>query len=756
MMYSRSTILRALLIGLVAWTFAAPAADAPAPVRLADQIPAESLLYLEVPSFAAFDKISQEGFVARILAHPEIRQAFGALIDQAKASEQQYLAMGLAQIGVALEDVKRLLAGGLAIAIAGAEFAPGGPPMPHLYVSIDAKGTDEEVWATVERLVGALAQHSGGEIQVGPIQDGIRAVTGEGVPVFASRIGGSLVLSFLPQDLAALRERVAAGKKVETPLAAAPAFQRAAKSIGENPFVLAYANVAGILGLVAQFAQGREAGLALGIAQLAGIPSIGSAAAGVAWGKGEGIATAYLDFPNGRAGIFAIPGDGKLDPAILARVPANAFYAAATSWDLAGAYDRTLALIGAVPQGKAFLDEKLPALEETLGFKIKDMLGTIGSQQASWYAFPASGGFLPEGGAAIKLKDPQGFRAAVAAMCGKVGGELREVPAAGRTMLVAEMPFFQLIEKLGKTFDENAPSVEQMLEGVQGPDAARAVVANMTTQTTMLLEGDTVLVADYPYGLRNYLASRAAAGANALPADAFFARTAAGRLDGQSGFIYFRFDPLLRGIYNTVVPLAQMLAGGALRRMAGVNLAALPTADFLEKELAGALLTYRIDPNAMEVKVNTSAGAFVLAGTSILAGAAIPSFMTARGRAQDVQCMNNLRQLAMAAVMHANDENGALPHGAGALKLLEEKGFLHGADVHVCPASGREPAEVEAEPCYLWIAKEVKTTDDASTPLACDAMPWHKGKRNVVFIDGHVEAVDEGEFIEKYAKYFEE
>ncbi|MBN1421313.1 MAG: hypothetical protein JXP34_21240 [Planctomycetes bacterium] len=756
MMPSRSTILHGLTIALVAWTVAAPAAGASAPIRLADQIPADSLLYLEVPSFPAFEKVAREGFVARILAHPEIRQAFGALLGQVEASGDAYLAMGLAQVGIALEDVQRLLAGGLAIGVAGLEVNAGGPPLPHLYVSIDAKGTDAEVWATVERLLGAIAQHGEGTLELGAEQDGIRAVTGDGPPIFASRIGGSLVLSFLPQDLSTMRERVAAGSKVEASLAAAPAFQRVEKSIGRPSLVLAYANVAGILGLVSQFAQDPDAQEMLGIAQLAGVPSIGSAALGVAWGKGEGIATAYLDFPNGRTGIFAIPGDEKLDPAILARVPANAFYACAGGWDLAGSYERLLALVEPVPPAKALIDQKLPALEETLGFKIKDALASIGKQQASWYAFPPAGGFLPEGVAAMTLEDPEGFRAAIEAMCGRMGGEVREIQAAGRTLTIAELPILRTLSTLGKTFDENAPSVEEMLEDFDGPEVAHAVVANMTTQSTMCLDGNTLLVADCPYALRNYLTNRAAAGAKALPSDAFFAKTAAGRLDGQSGFVYLRFDPLLRGVYNTAVPIAQMIAGGALRHMAGVNLAALPTADFLEKELTGALLTYRVDPNAMEIKINTSAAALAVGGVSILAGATVPTFVSARGRAGQVQCMNNLRQLAFAAIMYANDDGkGTIPGGAEGLERIIEKGMIS-RQALVCHASGRGPDDIESAPCYLWTRKDVKLAGGDVVPLACDAMPWHDGKRNVAFSDGHAELVDEGEFIARYAKYFQE
>jgi len=617
-------ISRAFAVALIAWASAAPAAEPAARVRLADHLPADTLYYLDVPSLAAFEKVVTEGIIGRFLAVPEIQQALGPLLEQAKGLQAQFLPQGLAKIGLTPEDLPKLLGGGISMAMPDVIMG-GQQPVPRILMSLDVAGTDEEVWALVERVVAAIRAQDEEAVELGDAQDGIRPLRIGDAPFVASRAGGTLVLSLLPEDLTAIRDRVKSGGKVEAPLSAAACFQRCAKAVGGSSLAIAYANVKRILDLVAKSGEATEE--FTGIANLLGAPAIEGLALGLSWEKGDGLATMYLDFPNGRQGAFAIPSETKLDPAILDRVPANAFFAWSCGWDLAGVWDRILGLAGSVPPLKGGLDETLPEFEKAIGVKIPDLLAPIGSSQVSWLAFPPDGGLIPDDLGAMKLKDPAGFMKAIAAATASLGGVIRKVPAGQKTMTIVEIPVIQASTTIAKVFDESTPSAEEVIANVGENPMAAAFVANLSTQLALALDGDILLSANSPLALKRYLASRSAPGAKGLASDPFFQKTTAGRLAGQNAFVYMRMDPALARLYGAVVPLIQTFGGGPLRRMLGADVAQLPTPEFIEKIFSGCLITCRVDPNAIELKASSGGTGLVALGA--VAGLAAVGFARA-------------------------------------------------------------------------------------------------------------------------------
>lgn len=112
----------------------------------------------------------------------------------------------------------------------------------------------------------------------------------------------------------------------------------------------------------------------------------------------------------------------------------------------------------------------------------------------------------------------------------------------------------------------------------------------------------------------------------------------------------------------------------------------------------------------------------------------------ARGRAQMVASMNNLKQIAMAYHMHLLDGEegpakltGLLPHLGDNEKVL------------LSPAvKDREGRKTD----YLYFGAGLKQADldklpAATTVLACDRLDNHGGKLiHAVFLDGHVESIE--------------
>ena len=132
---------------------------------------------------------------------------------------------------------------------------------------------------------------------------------------------------------------------------------------------------------------------------------------------------------------------------------------------------------------------------------------------------------------------------------------------------------------------------------------------------------------------------------------------------------------------------------------------------------------------------------------AIMAGVALPAFTKARGKAQGVACMSNLRQIGLGLAMFQADWE-AFPEapGAAGLNALLEKGYIADGNVFICPKSGQLPAaegealnETSLSYCYLG-GMDLKTV--GVVPVAFDKPGYHDGFVNVLFTDCHVERVE--------------
>jgi type II secretory pathway pseudopilin PulG len=139
------------------------------------------------------------------------------------------------------------------------------------------------------------------------------------------------------------------------------------------------------------------------------------------------------------------------------------------------------------------------------------------------------------------------------------------------------------------------------------------------------------------------------------------------------------------------------------------------------------------EPSAMLV------GVAVAAPVAIMAGVTLPALSQAKGKAQEVQCMNNLKQIALGLLIYATDHDDVLPPD---LKSLKE--YLGGnLRVLVCP---RDPAGVPASgewsdfdfsKCsYEYLKPGLKTSEGspATTPVA--RCKFHGTQ---AYADGHVQ-----------------
>ena len=144
--------------------------------------------------------------------------------------------------------------------------------------------------------------------------------------------------------------------------------------------------------------------------------------------------------------------------------------------------------------------------------------------------------------------------------------------------------------------------------------------------------------------------------------------------------------------------------------------------------------------------LEASAGGSV-AGGAIAAAVMLPALAKAKGQSQRVVSMNNLKQIGMACHMYANDNKEEFPPNLEALVKydLTDKVLV----------SPRKPAN-HSGPSYIYIAGQ-KTSSPIENILAYEEPSFAKdGMVNVLFPDGHVEAMKADKFQEALKKTYEQ
>jgi len=117
-----------------------------------------------------------------------------------------------------------------------------------------------------------------------------------------------------------------------------------------------------------------------------------------------------------------------------------------------------------------------------------------------------------------------------------------------------------------------------------------------------------------------------------------------------------------------------------------------------------------------------------------------------------VQCASNMRQIALATQMYANENQGRFPNR---LEDLLSSGLIT-ADTLRCPLSSGMPATANlsavAQGSYIYLGKGMTKDSDSKCVLLYEPLKNHEGtvnNINFVFVDGRVETIarDDAEVI---------
>lgn len=697
---------------------------------LADRVPADAIVYIgwegSEPMAARYGQTRLKAFIDASNLPALINDFLPRLIDRI-AADQPRDAENLRRLLAAITPVLKYPT---ALYFAGIETpAAGGPPRPKLAIMC-AAGKDAD--ALMPMLNGLVAG-------IGPAP----------FPVKAFRAGDIVGIAVgYDQEQAAV-----AGPEPGRPKALATAsdnFRQTAARVGKDPSIMLYVDIEGAVRLADQilslapdpqaqqmWPRVRDALGLNGLKRLA----ITGGFDGRDWSM-----QAFVCAPAPRTGLAAMIDARPLSEQVFAAIPSSATSAGAWRLSLGRLLAEVRSGLGKVdPNLQAAFDGGMAQVNGALGMDLqKDLLEALGDEWA-FYIDPNNTGNSVLGMVVInRLAKPEAAQNALLQLQKTI--QTLAAPALAHDKMQLR---FDRVEHGGTVINYAAL-----------PMAAPAWAVK-----------DGVLYAGlYPQVVAGAIDGAAARGASLLDNADFQALRK--RLGGQNctGFSFTDLPRSAGDGYPMALLLVQLIG---FADMAGVKTPPmiLPPLSRLRPLLIPAGGVSWVDDEGWHFRsvspfpcaelLASPGGMMGVQGLALATAMLLPAMSTARERAQQAACANNLRQIAMAAIMYANDNKGQYPPDLAALAQYDLT-----VRVFACPSRKRADLPDKADPKavaewirrnsdYVYIGAGLRESvrNPESTIIAHDK-PGNHGKRgvNAAFADGHVEWMDMKRFEQAMAR----
>ncbi len=394
-----------------------------------------------------------------------------------------------------------------------------------------------------------------------------------------------------------------------------------------------------------------------------GVESItGVGVSGIALEKGfyQTKFVVHRDTNSALGGIWTVFGRAPRPLHELDWLPADTVWAGFAECDLGAIWS---AVGNEVRQsGFSEAEEGLKRLNDTIeqasGKKLDELIGSFG------------GG----AGAFFTLKDANKVQIPLPT------GATLDVPEPG-LVIIFKVKDDSLFNWIDRTLQENP----QIIRSDEGELRMRTMPVPlplpMTLRPTIARQGDHLFVASNDELVRNMMAVKAGK-LPGLKAAEEFKRLAQGMpVDGNSfTFISQRLGDVLQKVQAAILSQAGGLGSEAptalLQKIYSIN---QPASSFVvSRRLADGWFTVG---HGTQQPANAVILPLVVVPVAMVAGLTLPALAKAKSRAQSISCVNNLRQMGLAARIYATDNNGSFPRD-----FLSMTNELVSPHVLICPA----------------------------------------------------------------------
>lgn len=696
------TVLLALLTGPVAVT----AQETPVTPRLESLVPANTFFFASLNDVAGMRTQCSRTAMAKLFNEPEVQQFLAPAMQEIR----KQLKMAEAQAGHPILSILDSISGQAAVAVVSYDPLYGGL-IPDAAIMIDlGKGRAEfqtihdEALAKAEGNVGvATKEHAGVSFQIVTLPMGI--------DLSIAYFGDALVLTTMTERM---RDMIDASQgKLEQSLATNQTFKVTNEHTGNNAFFSAFLNVESVMGHFGD----RMPPMAT---QVMGKLSIDSMK-GIGFGSsfaGEGIRESFFAYvPGEKKGLMKLfysdPGSGM---ALLDRVPRNAFYAAAGRGDVEKLYAEALQLVGDIDPN--VLEQVMGGIyqaEEFVGLRIReDLLAPLGNQMAGYAAMPRNGGLIPDLVMMVKLDQPEKFEQSLLHLVNRgkemmagdrrLSMELRNLDYAG-----SKIYYLHVAEKWGDP---------------------------VAVTPSYVRHGDLAYMSLYPQVLKD-LAARKFAGPS-IKENPDFARALKGLPADMTSVEYMDFGAVVRILYGTIVPVAQL---AAKRADLPVDMALLPRTETVAKHFFGGIWGMKLEDDGISFHASTPVG---VVPTMFVAAAPLMLFASAREvQSLEIAASPAMREVEVAPAAEPVPEAPARPVGSAESRLEEIYVALlwHYADKGAYPAGLAALVSTGAleNAASLVLAGDDKPLDLAGTKssfqyLGASVGELREGRENAVWV----------------------
>ena len=452
-------------------------------------------------------------------------------------------------------------------------------------------------------------------------------------------------------------------------------------------------------------------------------------------------AKSRLFTPAPHEGMLTLYTGDPLTAEDLAGVPADADFVAAFNFPADKAFDEMMKRLAAFPvtgdpTPEEMVNQQLAALEDELGFAVRDDL--IASLGQTWVmaSAPSLGGFITGSFMSVEVTDEQKLNHIIEQLEMLAKGE-RPTTQPADDGAPAEMPMYEDDEYIDEDMEdlETIVVVANDMSDIHYFAGGGSGFFPMPVAPAWTVHDGRFYVAAFPQVLETILARKPA---ETLAETAAFKACQAKVGQAPCSMSFTNTPKIVGQVYNFALPIWTMASNAARGQGVPLNQHMLPSLSTVQKYLQPEMQTVETDEAGITWEWY---GSLPLSGASGLGNIftttlfAVPSIAGARGNAQRAVGMNNAKMIGVAVTLY-QVENDSYPDG---FEVLIDEGFLH--EGALASSAGHAPppeftkGQLIGEVGYVYIKPGDESQDHLIVAYEKPEYYDHEGT-NVVLISG--------------------